>query len=280
MKVPWFTMYYNWSARILKCLHSAVAVYFKYGHLCTSAEKHRKPTWWREELSQGGKTRTKFDSTIQPDGVYGAQTTSRDSLHLFTSLFSRQTESFEVTGWEISLALQAPQKKGENVTGSFTKKEKSHDFPPVTSATVAGVTLDRVSCTPLCLDVSARSDASPWTLSLVRTTQTPPPPPPPHLLSLPSSVWHLPIPDLSPIPSRVLLLLPCPPLSSSSCCSLLHSRRTRLLSYSTPPLSPPLSLFSSPTSAARFLTFLHFHTLWLSISNTYAAGYSRTYTCP
>lgn len=151
-------------------------------------------------------------------------------------------------------------KKGENVTGSFTKEEKSRDFPPMTSATIAGVTLDRVSCTPLCLDLSARSDASPWTLSLVRTTQTPPPPPPPHLLSLPSSVWHLPIPDLFPIPSRVLLLLPCPPLSSSSCCSLLHSRRTRLLSYSTP-LSRRLALFSSPTSAARFLTFLHFHTL-------------------
>lgn len=258
MKVPWFTMYYNWSVRILKCLHLAVAVYFKYQHLCTSAEEQRNPTWWREELSHGGKTRTKFDSTIQPGGVCGAQPTSRDSLHPFTSLFSRQTESFEVTGWEISLALQAPQKRRKCDWIIHKGRKKSGDFPPMTSATIAGVTLDRVSRTPLCLDLSARvpvdsftcahhADTSSSSSSLALSPQ----------LCLTSS--H---PRPSPDPLQGFT---SPPLSSSQQLLLLQlvaQPWTRLLVLNaalSPPLSPSLSFPHPPLQRALSHSYAFTH---------------------
>lgn len=149
---------------------------------------------------------------------------------------------------------------------------------PLASVSITGVTLDRVSRVPLCLDLSAHSDASPRTISLVSTTQSPPPPlPPPHSLSLARSVWHLPIPDLFPIPSSV-----SPPLSSSH--QLLSLQLVAQPSAAASPVLPAcslsVSLVSSPTSAALFLTFFHFHTLWHSISNTYATDYSKVCTCP
>lgn len=125
------------------------------------------------------------------------------------------------------------------------------------NVSITGVTLDRVSCTPLCLDLSAHADASPRTISLVSATHSPPPPPP-HSLSLLLTLFDI-FPSRTFSQSLPAFLLPCPPLSRSSCCSLLHSLQTRLLVYSLPARSvshsfppPPLQL-----SFSHYFTFTH-----------------------
>lgn len=109
-------------------------------------------------------------------------------------------------------------------------------------------------------ELSAHSDASPRSISLcehhaVNSSSS-------SSLALSHSLTLFDIfPSQTFSQSLPAFLLPyhCPPLSSSSCCSLLHSLQTRLLVYSLPARSvshsfphPPLQL-----SFSHYFTFTH-----------------------